>query len=41
LVTILDRGQGHEPLVGGHHRRRVRVLAAANAIEVLLAWYAR
>lgn len=41
LVTIMDRGQGHDPLIGTQHRRRVSMLAKSNELERMIVWYAR
>ena len=40
-VTIIDRGQGFESLVGVQHRRRVAMLCQDEGLERLIAWYAR
>lgn len=41
MVTIIDRGQGHEPLTGSHHRRRVSMIARSGELERMIVWYAR
>ena len=41
LVTIMDRGQGHEPLSGSQHRRRVSMIARSGELERMIVWYAR
>ncbi|MBP89844.1 MAG: hypothetical protein CMJ64_24585 [Planctomycetaceae bacterium] len=40
-VTIIDRGQGYESLVGGQHRRRVSMICRDEGLERLIGWYAR
>jgi hypothetical protein len=40
-LTIIDRGQGYESLVGGQHRRRVSMLCRNEGLERVMAWYAR
>jgi lysine-N-methylase len=41
MVTIMDRGQGHEPLAGSQHRRRVSMMARSAELERMIVWYAR
>lgn len=41
IVVALDRGQGYAALKGWQHRLRLRMLARLNALEPLVAWYAR
>lgn len=41
IVTIIERGQGHEPLIGTHHRRRVSTIARSAELERMIVWYAR
>ncbi|MCB9936641.1 MAG: YkgJ family cysteine cluster protein [Planctomycetaceae bacterium] len=41
IVTIMDRGQGHEPLIGSQHRRRVSMIASSGELERMIVWYAR
>ena len=41
MVTIIDRGQGHEPLTGSQHRRRVSMITRAGELERTSAWYAQ
>lgn len=41
MVTIMDRGQGHEPLIGSQHRRRVSMIARSDELERMIVWYAR
>ncbi len=41
MVTTIDRGQGHDALVGTMHRRRISTLARLGELERLAVWYAR
>ncbi len=41
MVTTIDRGQGHDALVGPIHRRRIASLKQLGALEQLAIWYAR
>lgn len=41
MVTIMDRGQGHEPLAGSQHRRRVSMIARSGELERMIVWYAQ
>ena len=41
LVTILDRGQGYESLIGKQHMRRLGLMSRDGGLERLVAWYAR
>ncbi|MCA9122504.1 MAG: YkgJ family cysteine cluster protein [Planctomycetaceae bacterium] len=41
MVTIMDRGQGHEPLAGSQHRRRVATIARTSQLEKMIVWYAQ
>ncbi len=41
IVTTIDRGQGHGPLAGRQHRRRIAHLASLGELERIAVWYAR
>lgn len=41
VVTMIDRGQGFQSLVGGQHRRRIALIARDDGLEKLIAWYAQ
>ena len=41
MVVTLDRAQGHGPLAGRHHRRRLAQLAALGELDRIAIWYAR
>ncbi|HUG70716.1 MAG TPA: YkgJ family cysteine cluster protein [Pirellulaceae bacterium] len=41
MVTIMDRGQGHQPLAGPQHRRRVAMIARSGELERMIVWYSR
>jgi len=41
IVTTIDRGQGHGPLAGHQHRRRLAHLASLDELERIAVWYAR
>lgn len=41
MVTIMDRGQGHDSLTGAQHRRRVSMIAQTAELERMIVWYAR
>ncbi len=41
LVTIMDRGQGHDSLTNSHHRRRTSMLTRNHELERMIVWYAR
>ena len=41
MVTLIDRGQGYQPLTGGQHQHRVAALARLEQLERLVVWYAR
>ena len=41
MVTAIDRGQGHGPLAGRQHRRRIASLVALGELDRIAVWYAR
>ena len=41
MVTAIDRGQGHGPLAGRQHRRRIASLATLGELDRIAVWYAR
>jgi Fe-S-cluster containining protein len=41
MVTIIDRGQGYQPLLGRQHRKRISTLRRLGQLPRLVAWYAR
>ena len=41
MVTAIDRGQGHGPLAGRQHRRRIATLVSLGELVRIAAWYAR